>query len=200
MWHVPAFLIATSLDVGQVVTSHEIRKGKRNWWRYVTFGVFSIATYYLQWTYMSYHMPLLTLSAGVRPDTLAFAQGVRDAAIWLVPALLPMATLLYTFSQADHPQAPVPATEVEPAQAQEPTAVRSPGVKVSKPELPGNDAKLLPAGELSAAAAAAEGYLLCPYCGRPFKSTGGLGKHMLVHMPQPTELVTPDDGGTGSEL
>src|ERR1044071_5161041 len=56
-WLIPAFLIAFSLDVGQIVTSAEIRAGQRTKAKYATFAVFSLATYYLQWTYIAAHMP-----------------------------------------------------------------------------------------------------------------------------------------------
>lgn len=98
-WVIPAFLIAFALDVGQIATSAEIRAGHRNWRKYATFAVFAVATYYLQWLYMAHHMPALELAPGVRETWSWFAQLIRDAAIWFIPALLPLSTLLYTFSQ-----------------------------------------------------------------------------------------------------
>jgi hypothetical protein len=102
-WLLPAFLIALSFDIGQVVTSHEIRQGNKSLAKRLTFVVFSLATYYLQWLYIAHHMPLLTLSAGVRAEWAGAAQLMRDAAIWVIPALLPLSTLLYTFSHGDSP-------------------------------------------------------------------------------------------------
>lgn len=100
-WVIPAFLIAFALDVGQIATSAEIRAGHRNRRKYATFAVFALATYYLQWLYMAHHMPALELAAGVRETWSGTAQLIRDAAIWFIPALLPLSTLLYTFSQED---------------------------------------------------------------------------------------------------
>jgi len=95
-WLLPALAIAFALDVGQVATAHDIQSGKRNWRKYATFGVFALATYYLQFVYIAHHMPALELGAGVAyPDVV---NAVRNAGLWVIPALLPASTLLYTFS------------------------------------------------------------------------------------------------------
>lgn len=99
-WIAPAVLIAFALDVGQIVTSAELRAGERTLAKYATFGVFAIATYYLQWLYIVHHMPALDLGLGVSADAHATVTLMRDAAIWIIPALLPLSTLLYTFSYA----------------------------------------------------------------------------------------------------
>lgn len=97
-WLTPALAIAVALDVGQVVTSHDIRNGNRAFWKYATFFVFALATYYLQWVYMVHHAPDLPLGAGVRAEWLPGVTHLRDLFIWLVPMLLPASTLFYTFS------------------------------------------------------------------------------------------------------
>lgn len=97
-WVLPAGAIAFAIDVGQVFTADEIRKGQRTPAKYATFLVFAAATYYLQWFHLSYHMPVLMLSDGINPNVVPFALGFRDAALWIVPLLLPLSTLLYTFS------------------------------------------------------------------------------------------------------
>lgn len=97
-WILPALLIAIALDVGQVVTSHEIRTSGLTWQRGLTFFVFAFATYYLQWLYIVHHMPELDLSAGVSDVYRGFAGTMRDTGMWLIPLLLPLSTLLYTFS------------------------------------------------------------------------------------------------------
>ncbi len=104
-WLVPALLIAFAMDVGQIATSAEIRAGHRTKSRYFTFGVFALATYYLQWVYIAHHMPALDLAPGVRESWGGVAQLIRDSAIWVVPALLPLSTTLYTLSggQAQQP-------------------------------------------------------------------------------------------------
>jgi hypothetical protein len=116
-WLAPAFLIAFALDVGQIATSAEIRAGHRTRAKYATFAVFAVATYYLQWLYIAHHMPYLELAGGVRGEWSGLATLVRDAAVWIIPAFLPLSTLMYTFS-SDHaqPQA-APQSNVEPQNA-----------------------------------------------------------------------------------
>jgi len=97
-WLAPALLISFALDVGQIATSAEIREYGLTRTRGVTFIVFSGATYYLQWLYIAHHMPSLALAAGVRETWAGFATVMRDSAVWIIPALLPLSTLLYTFS------------------------------------------------------------------------------------------------------
>jgi len=97
-WLLPALLMAIALDVGQIVTSHEIRTSGLTWQRGLTFFVFGFATYYLQWLYIAMHMPALDLADGVSIAYSSFAVLMRDSAMWLIPALLPLSTILYTFS------------------------------------------------------------------------------------------------------
>lgn len=97
-WITPAFLLAISIDVGQIATSAQIANGQRTRAKYATFGVLAIATYYLQWLYLAHHLPLISLGEGVNPNVVPFATGVRDIALWALPGLLPASTLLYTFS------------------------------------------------------------------------------------------------------
>lgn len=103
-WGLPALLVAFAFDIGQVVTSAEIRHGKRNRSKYATFFVLALATYYLQFTYMVHHIPLLTLGEGVAQSVYWIVMPARDLAIFIIPALLPASTLLYTFSQQDDAQ------------------------------------------------------------------------------------------------
>lgn len=104
-WLIPALLIAFSLDVGQIVTSAEIRAGLRGWEKYATFIVFAVATYYLQFVYIASFMPAVTLGAGVSLSLVPFISAARDLGVFILPALLPLSTLLYTFSQNDDTQA-----------------------------------------------------------------------------------------------
>lgn len=97
-WVLPAFLIAFALDVGQIATSADIRNNGGSTSKYTTFAVFAVATYYLQWAYMMHHIPNLALGEGVRAEWIPFVELMRDVAIFTIPALLPLATLLYTFS------------------------------------------------------------------------------------------------------
>lgn len=101
MWLIPAFLIAFSLDVGQIVTSAEIRAGQKTRSKYLTFAVFAAATYYLQFMYIAHHMPVIDLGIGVRGDWHWLVNLISDACIFGLPALMPASTLLYTFSQRE---------------------------------------------------------------------------------------------------
>jgi hypothetical protein len=103
-WLVPALLIAFALDVGQVATSVEIRQHGLTTARAVTFLVFAVATYYLQWLYIAHHMPALPLAPGVADTWKEAATTLRDAAVWIIPVLLPLSTLLYTFSGGEQRQ------------------------------------------------------------------------------------------------
>jgi hypothetical protein len=110
-WIVPALLIAFALDIGQIITSHEIRTRGMTKARGTTFLVFALATYYLQWLYMAHHMPLIELAEGISSIHLAAALQLRNMALWLIPALLPLSTLLYTFSsETDEIKPPVQVT------------------------------------------------------------------------------------------
>lgn len=94
----PAALIAFSLDVGQVVTAHEVKEGDRSKWKLGAFIIFAIATYYLQLVYMIAHTPELTLGAGVAEWVQPVILFLRDISVFIIPGLLPLSTLLYTFS------------------------------------------------------------------------------------------------------
>lgn len=94
-----AFLIAASIDIGQVVTASEIKKGHKSRSKYLTFFSFAIATYLLQFYYMIHHTPDLQLSEGIRAEWVWIVKLISDASVWIIPALLPMCTLFYTFSQ-----------------------------------------------------------------------------------------------------
>lgn len=124
-WLIPPALIAITFDVGQVTTSHELRHGKRTKVKMATFIVFAVATYYLQLIYMVHHMPDLALAAGVRAEWEFLATLIRDLSVWVVPAFMPLATVMYTFSADGTPDvtkqtelvpvAPKPITVSEPA-------------------------------------------------------------------------------------
>lgn len=168
-WLLPALLIAFALDVGQIATSAEIRAGQRTATKYITFVVLAAATYYLQWLYIAHHMPQLALASGVRSTWLAFATVMRDAAIWIIPGLLPLSTTLYTLSTAPESHRPIP-----------------PEITVSKSTLAHLELPLLEADT--------EEYLaLCQECGwhgmydSALKSKNALNAHRR-HCPTRVEL------------
>jgi len=156
MWLIPAFLIAFSLDVGQLATSAEIRDGQRSKMKYLTFAVFAGATYYLQFVFIASHMPTVPLSPGVRLDWGPLISFVRDAAVFVIPLLLPLSTTLYTFSQ-DGPSARTATMTIRQTTKTE--------VKVEKPAanaLPIVDSPQIAAGTTDAIA----GYTSsCEICG-----------------------------------
>lgn len=97
-WIIPAALIAFALDVGQIATAAEIRAGQRTTGKFTTFIIFAVSTYYLQWVYMANHMPALELAPGVAERWKDAPQIMHEAALWIIPALLPLSTALYTLS------------------------------------------------------------------------------------------------------
>lgn len=120
-WLVPAFLIAFALDMGQIATSSEIRRDGLTLSRGLTFVVFAVATYYCQWIYMVHHMPALPIAPGVSEIAKSTAIYMRDAALWGLPALLPLSTLLYTFSNKkaeSKPTSDAPQIEIHPVEVE----------------------------------------------------------------------------------
>lgn len=108
-----AFLIAVAIDVGQIATAAEIKAGHKSKSKYLTFFSFAMATYLLQFYYMAQHTLTISLSSGIRADWLPVVKLVTDAMIWVVPALLPASTLLYTFSQQTNKYESEMRTELE---------------------------------------------------------------------------------------
>lgn len=124
-WLIPAMLIAFAMDVGQIATSAQIRAGSNHWAKYLTFGIFAIANYFLQWLYMAHHMPALALADGVRQQWQPLAQLIRDASLWIIPALLPLATWLYTVSDSEPAKQETRVIEIKPVLPSLPIAPNS---------------------------------------------------------------------------
>lgn len=170
-WLIPAMLIAFALDVGQIATSGQIRSGQRGYVKYLTFAIFAVANYFLQWLYMAHHMPQLALASGVRDEWQAMAELIRDASLWIIPAFLPLATLLYTVSESEHvPQ----VIEVKPVLADLPRLPIAP----SEPEFDGIEEQ------------ADESYLAtCPHCdwqgdyATPYQAKQARNAHLRSHKP-----------------
>lgn len=123
-WVLPALMISFALDVGQIATSSEIRRGHRQRGKYAAFGVFAVATYYLQFLYLAHHIPALGFGAGVAATWAKAAEALRDLSVWILPALLPLSTLLYTFSaeRVAATEAITPAITIEEPLTPEPVA------------------------------------------------------------------------------
>lgn len=101
-WFIPAFLIAFAMDIGQIDTSIKIRQNGLTWQRGLTFFVFAIATYYLQFLYIAHHMPALQIESGISDLHRMAVTELRNGAIWILPSLLPLSTLLYTLADDKH--------------------------------------------------------------------------------------------------
>lgn len=100
-WVLPAFFVAFAMDIGQISTSAAIRHNGLTWQRGITFFVFALATYYLQFLYIAHHLPLLNLAAGISDSHRDLVKTSVDASIWILPLFLPLATMLYTISDGD---------------------------------------------------------------------------------------------------
>jgi len=108
-WLLPAFFVAFAMDIGQISTSAAIRHNGLTWQRALTFFVFALATYYLQFLYIAHHLPLIALADGISDTHRETVKISVDAAIWILPMLLPLATMLYTISDGDKREQPIVA-------------------------------------------------------------------------------------------
>lgn len=115
-WLIPGLLLAFAFDAGQIAISVELRNGERTKPKYFAFGVIAIATYYLQWWYLAHHLPLVTLAEGLRADWKPFASFMGDAIVWIAPGMLPLATMLYTWSYAAPKRRPIAKQTAKPMQ------------------------------------------------------------------------------------
>jgi len=97
---IPAALLAYAFDVGQINTAREIREGNRAWGKIAAFITFAVATFFLQYLFVAHHMPLVDISSGAAPAAAAIGVHLRNAAVWIIPALLPAATILYTIGDS----------------------------------------------------------------------------------------------------
>lgn len=101
LWFIPGAGIAFAIEFGQVATSYLLKRA-RTWGRRVpliiTFLVLALAGFYLQWFALAHHMPALEFGAGLSVDALPTATRMKDAALWIIPALLPLSTLVFTLS------------------------------------------------------------------------------------------------------
>ena len=187
-WLIPGLLIAFALDVGQIATSTEIRGGQRKPIKYVTFGVFSVATYYLQWLYISHHMPSVSLGDGVRAEWVGFASLFRDMGIWIIPALLPLSTMLYTLSESDEKEEPKPEESshqpriviVDYKDDPTPKEIAIPGIE--NIALPGTVSEVQTALQFT-----------CPDCGKsmgPYKDARSMAQAERVHKRYCTTVKT----------
>lgn len=176
-WIIPAFFVAFAMDVGQISTSAAIRHQGLTWQRGLAFFVFAVGTYYLQFLYIAHHMPALDIAGGVSDFHLWAVVTARDAAIWILPLLLPLSTMLYTISDGD-------SKEQTDSRLPEPT------ITIQKPENPlleekSSDFKEMHIELIPQAKFAAH----CQDCGwekeydDSDKADRGLNAHKSIHCP-----------------
>lgn len=100
-WVTPALLVALAIDVGQIQTSVKLSNAKGAKQKIAlgtTFIILALAGYYLQWFHLAHHIPALEFGAGLTLDMKTNLEGLKALAIFVVPALLPLSTVLYTLS------------------------------------------------------------------------------------------------------
>lgn len=101
LWVTPALLVALAIDVGQIQTSVKLSHATARSQKItlgITFITLAMAGYYLQWFHLAHHIPALEFGAGLTEDMRANLEGLKALAIFFVPALLPLSTVLYTLS------------------------------------------------------------------------------------------------------
>ena len=107
----PGILLAFSVDIGLLSLANKIRTGQRGRGNLAAFGVLCLAMAFLQFLYIAHHAPAVTLGDGIRPEWIFIVSLIRDASIWVLPGLLPVALILFAFSE-EVTEAPVmPAQE-----------------------------------------------------------------------------------------
>lgn len=97
-WLVPALSLAIAFDVGMVVTAGEIRGGNKSRWLVFTFYALSFASYVLQFLYVLPHAPHVPVGTGAQPFVINVGTFIQQVCIFLLPAFLPAATILYTMA------------------------------------------------------------------------------------------------------
>lgn len=98
-WIIPAALIAASIDIGLLsLATHIQNPRERTAGRILSFGLLALGMFALQGLYVSSHMPVIPLAAGVRVEWAEYAALFRDSMLIVVPGLLPLALVLHTIS------------------------------------------------------------------------------------------------------
>lgn len=103
--YLPAFAVALSIDVGLLSVSQKLKAGRLTYWQLaanlLTFGVFSFLIFVTNHIYLAMHIPEVTLGEGVRAAWLPVTELLRDSTLFLLPASLPIAMMLYTLGAID---------------------------------------------------------------------------------------------------
>lgn len=97
-WLVPPLAFAIAMDIGQVVTAGEIRAGNRSKWLVATFYSLAIFTYICQLLHGMHHYPKLEIGSGAAPFVVSVGSIISQCAVFVLPVLLPAATVLYAMA------------------------------------------------------------------------------------------------------
>lgn len=103
-WLLPPLAFGIAFDIGQVVTAGEIRNGNRSQWLVRTFYALSVFSYISQLLYAMHHYPKLDIGNGAAPLVTSIGSFISQCAVFVLPALLPAATVLYTMAYHQAPQ------------------------------------------------------------------------------------------------
>lgn len=117
LWVVPGMLLAFAIDIGQISTSIRITQAHTTSQRIglgITFLILALAGYYLQWFHLAHHMPKLAFGEGLSTATRESVIAWRDAALFIIPALLPVSMVLYTLSNMGNESLHREAVEAAP--------------------------------------------------------------------------------------
>ena len=97
-WLLPPLAFGIAFDIGQVVTAGEIRSGNRSKWLVATFYALAVFSYVTQLLYAMHHYPKLAIGDGAVPAVTTIGSFISQCAVFVLPALLPAATVLYTMA------------------------------------------------------------------------------------------------------
>lgn len=103
-WLFPPLMFGIAFDIGQVVTAGEIRNGNRSQWLVRTFYALAVFSYISQLLYAMHHYPKMGIGEGAAPIVTTVGSIISQIAVFVLPALLPVAQVLYTM--AYHQPAP----------------------------------------------------------------------------------------------
>lgn len=114
-WVIPALFLAIAMDVGFVVTAGEIRAGNQSKWLVNTFYSLAFASYILQFLFVIHHAPAVPVGSGASPIVSAIGSVIQQVCIFILPALLPGATVLYTLAHHEtrHENISLNATRID---------------------------------------------------------------------------------------
>lgn len=129
-WLLPPLMFGIAFDIGQVVTAGEIRNGNRSQWLVRTFYALAVFSYISQLLYAMHHYPKMGIGEGAAPIVTTIGSIVSQVAVFVLPALLPVAQVLYTMAYhqplpvkpidtPDFSDLSVPYTYVDPTEVPE---------------------------------------------------------------------------------